>query len=305
MPLLQVRRSSSIDQTKVKELIGTSYYRFCTHGDSWFSLGSKSLLTGNLLTEMEFSKDAVAIDSAKWGNELAQMVVWRQQRFFTRMLKAPNQWKWDAILLSCGGNDLIAAAAVRARKADGSLINLDQRILRRKDEWGDVAMGPSRFLSEQGWLTFENYFKTNLGEILSLRDSGESINRPVFFHGYGFATPRPAPVKVFGVESGPWLFPSMVDYKIPEEDMIPLARELIARFNKMGNAIASDAGRFPNVHFLDTTGINLVPARLKERGKDGDWDNEIHLTKGGLRKVADEYVALVEKVLQVQGRTHL
>lgn len=306
MPNLVVVRSSTVGHRKTDEVIGDAHFRFCTQGDSWFSLGSNDPLNGGLLREMVFSSKAVAVDSSKWGKELAQMVIYRRERFFERMLNGPGQWKWDGILLSCGGNDLIAAAQVRAKYPDGTLVESSKRILRRKDEWGDPSMGPSRFLSEEGWQTFAHYFKTNLGEILALRDKGPSKGRPVFFHGYGFATPRPSPLNLLVTKVGPWLYPSMVDYGIPEEDgFIPLARELISRFNALGREIADENTRFPNVHFLDTTNIPLVAAQLRTRGSDGDWDNEIHLTTGGLRKVAREYVALIERVLAQQGLTHL
>lgn len=305
MPQLQIRSASSVDQRRVFELVGASYYRFCTQGDSWFSIGSNDLLGGNLLTEMEFSSDAVAIDASKWGRTLSRMVVYRREKFFERLLIAKGQWKWDAILMSCGGNDLIDAAQVRAHRDDGNVVSLSERIMRRREEWGDVSMGPTRFLSEQGWLTFETYFKTNLSELLKTRDKGESVGRPLFFHGYGFATPRPAPLELPGLTVGPWLHPAMRDYEIPKSDYIPLSRELITRFNKMGKAIAADGANFSNVHFLDTTAIPLKPAQLDTGGRDGDWENEIHLTKKALGVVANEYVALIERVLKVQGRTHL
>lgn len=73
------------------------------------------------------------------------------------------------------------------------------------------------------------------------------------------------------------------------------------RFNALGRDCAADTAHFPNLHFLDTMGIPLLPAALGATADSGDWVNEIHLNRNGLKKFSPRYAALVELVLQQQG----
>ena len=80
-----------------------------------------------------------------------------------------------------------------------------------------------------------------------------------------------------------------------------LTFELIRRFNALGRDCAADTAHFPNLHFLDTMGIPLLPAALGATADSGDWVNEIHLNRNGLKKFSPRYAALGEQVLQQQG----
>lgn len=114
-------------------------------------------------------------------------------------------------------------------------------------------------------------------------------------------TPRPAGVFPSSSLVGPWLHKAVVAYGIPEADYLPVGSELIRRFNALGSECAVDAVRFPNLHFLDSLSIPLLPAALGATGDSGDWINEIHLNRGGLGKFSPRYAALVEQVLLEQG----
>lgn len=205
MNQLKIIRGSEVNARDNVFEIGRCHYRFLAHGDSWFSIGSVPLApVGNLLTEMRFSKGAIAVNCARPGNTLARMADYRREKWFERTLLQRNGWDWHALLLSCGGNDLIDVCQVLA-------------------------------------------------------------------------------------------------YGIPEADYLAVGHELIHRFNMLGNECAADTQRFPNLHFLDTMAIPLVPAALRDPDDSGDWINEIHLNRRGLKKFAPCYVALVEEVLRAQG----
>lgn len=90
-------------------------------------------------------------------------------------------------------------------------------------------------------------------------------------------------------------------YGIPEADYTAAGHEVIRRFNTLGAECAADAQRFPNLHFLDSMAIPLVPAALRAPADSGDWINEIHLNRSGLKKFSPRYAALVEQVLVAQG----
>jgi hypothetical protein len=85
-------------------------YRFLAEGDSWFSIGSLNpAKNSNLLFEMAFAQSACAVNCAYPGDELRKMVKMNTDPMFIRQLKGRTSRHWDGVLLSAGGNDLIAA----------------------------------------------------------------------------------------------------------------------------------------------------------------------------------------------------
>jgi hypothetical protein len=63
---------------------------------------------------------------------------------------------------------------------------------------------------------------------------------------------------------GPWLLPALQRYAVPDADGVVVARELLTRLSALLAKSAADAGRFPNLHFFDTTAIPIdaaLPAR--------------------------------------------
>lgn len=78
--------------------------RYLAEGDSWFSLGG---LTGNLLMALD-APDVLIVNCAYPGDTLAEL----GGSLFKRMLRASAGVPvWDGILLSGGGNDLLAGCA--------------------------------------------------------------------------------------------------------------------------------------------------------------------------------------------------
>ena len=265
-------------------------YRFLAEGDSWFSIGTLNpAKNSNLLFEMVFSQWAGAVNCATPGDTLGRMSRMNQDRSFTDLLLGRRARIWDALLMSCGGNDLIDAFGTRA---DG--VPPERRLLLTQAEWGPASQGPSRYLSDGGWQTFCTYMRANLDHLVGLRDKGPSKGVPIFLHGYANPTPRPSGA---GLKLGPWLYPSAVAYQVPVADYLPLAQLLIARFSELMAACAADAARYPNLHFFDSRTIAVDPAALGAEGVSGDWVNEIHLTWRGYEKIAVPWAASIEKVL--------
>lgn len=268
-------------------------YRFLAEGDSWFSLGSLNPLTSaNLLQAMAFSQSAGAVHCAYPGDTLRHMTDLQADPRFVQLISGNVASRWDAILLSAGGNDLIDAAGTKPSAP------LHLRLLRTAAEWGPAADGPARYLSETGWQTFSGYFRANLALLVQLRDrkAGENGNRgrPLCLHTYARPTPRPSGA---GAGQGPWLMPAMVAYGIPTADWIALARLLLDRLAELMLACAADSTQFPAVHVFDTRALPIQPAVLGAGGESGDWLNEIHLTRAGCRKLALPWCAAIEAVV--------
>ncbi|GAB4039421.1 MAG: hypothetical protein Fur0014_09110 [Rubrivivax sp.] len=268
-------------------------YRFLAEGDSWFSLGSLNPLTSaNLLQEMRFSQRAGAVHCAYPGDTLRRMVSLREDPRFVQLIAGNAAWRWDAILLSAGGNDLIDAAGSPPSAP------LDRRLLRGVAEWGAPGTGALRYLSEPGWQTFAAYFRANLALMVELRDrqAGENGNRgrPLCLHTYAFPTPRPAGA---GAGQGPWLMPAMQAYGIPQADWTAVAHLLLDRLAELMLACAADPTTYPAVHVFDTRKLPIRPAALGSTGESGDWLNEIHLTRDGCRKLAEPWAAQIEAIV--------
>ena len=274
-------------------LISHCRWRLLAEGDSWFSLGAINPLTSaNLLQSMAFTEYTAAVHCSYPGDSLRRMVSLRSDPNFVQLVRGNVSWRWDAILLSAGGNDLIDAT--RAPPASAPHL----RLLLPAAEWGGASEGAHRFLSAAGWQTFSDYFRANLDLLIGLRDSksGSDGNRgrPMCMHTYAYPTPRPSGA---GLGQGPWLRPAMVQYGIPEADWVALARLLVDLLADLMLACAADTARFPALHVFDTRGIDIVPAALGAAGTSGDWLNEIHLTRAGCDKIARRWCARVEQVM--------
>jgi hypothetical protein len=292
MPKLKIHPPSDLNTPDLAPNLGEFGIRFLAEGDSWFTIGALNpAKNSNLLFEMRFAQSAVAINCATPGDTLQRMAQTGSDPVFIDLLVGRRRRAWDGILLSCGGNDLIDALAVR-----GAGIPLQLRLLREAGEWGDPAQGAARYLSDAGWQTFSTYLKANLDHIVGLRDAGPSQSKgvPVFLHGYAVPTPRPAPAE-FGI--GPWLLPSVQAYGIPELDYEAVAALLIGRLAALLASCAADVARFPNLHFFDSTALAITPAAKGSVGESGDWVNEIHLNRAGCEKLAVPWAKAIEKVI--------
>ncbi len=274
-------------------------FRFLAEGDSWFTIGALNpLRNANLLFDMAFSQRACAVNCATPGDTLSRMSQMNSDPRFTDLLAGPQARFWDAILMSCGGNDVIDALASPAVDDQGQPVPADRRLLLTAAEWGPPELGAPRYLSDEGWRTFCAYLEANFQHVIALRERGPSAGRPIFVHGYAFPTPRPAGV---GLGAGPWLLPPLQAYGIPSQDGIGLARELLGRLAALLAKMAADPARFPGLHFFDSTAVPIEAALPDAPGVSGDWVNEIHLTRDGCRKIATPWASEIEGVLAGGG----
>ena len=295
MPKLDVFQPAQVFSSEPPDFSSPAY-RLLAEGDSWFSIGALNpLRNSNLLFEMVFRKSGCAVNCASPGDTLKRMSNINTDRNFIDLLCGHRQRLWDGLLISCGGNDLIEAVGSPAIDAQGQTVPLDRRLLRVEAEWSAIELGPRRYLSDEGWETFSGYLRANFEHLLMLRDQGLSRGAPVFVHGYAFPTPRPAGA---GFGMGPWLLPSLQRFGIPPADHVLVAHELVKRLGSLLGEMADDPGRFPNMHFFDSTTVPIEPALPEATGVSGDWVNEIHLTRTGYRKLGVSWAAQIEAVLQ-------
>jgi hypothetical protein len=264
-------------------------YRFLAEGDTWFTIGALNpARNSNLLQEMEFSVWSVAVNSALPGDSLKRMSQMNRDPRFAQLLEGRLSERWDAILLSAGGNDLIDAMQAPPTSPP------HLRLLRTQAEWGPASQGGARYISEAGMQTFATYLGANLDALLALRDRGRAAGRPVCMHTYAVPTPGPAGA---GLGIGPWLMPALVEYGIPKEEWRGVAAALLGELATLLKGFAADQGRFPGLDVFDTLSIPIEPARLDSDGASGDWINEIHLSRRGSEKLARPWAAHIEALV--------
>lgn len=299
MPALTVTTPDQLDRDGAP-VLSEFGCRFLAEGDSWFTLGTLNpLKNANLLQALRFSQSHIAVSCAKPGDTLSKMVDWRRDPVFAGLLSGRTARNWDGLLLSAGGNDLIAAIKTPATR-DGQAVPLDKRLMRTQAEWGSPGDGAARYTSDAGWNTFADYLRTNFDELIALRDRGRNpVNAgiPIFMHSYAVPMPRDAGVKFGPLRAGPWLLPGLQMYAVPPDDWLAVATHFIGRLRSVLAGIAADRARYPNVHLFDSTQVPLVQAQAGSTGESGDWINEIHLNKDGCRKVANGWAPTIEMVL--------
>lgn len=231
--------------------IGSYSRHFLAAGDSWFSSGG--VFGYGLLHHLEFPERTLITSLAVPGNTLRRISEWRT-REFGRLL---DQWHFDGVLLSAGGNDLIAAAP---------------RIV---NPWspGNIKKDALR--------QFEDYLRVNLTElVVTVHQSRENADTPVYAHVYDYATPRPAPaLDVLGLKVGPWLYPALAN--VPLDQWISTTDAL---FDSMAAVIRS----VPGLTVVETAGA-CERAPLGATGESMDWLNEIHPNRSGYRKIAERW----------------
>lgn len=273
-------------------------WKLLAHGDSWFSFASAKVdAHANLLEELVFSQPTLAVSCAGHHNALRRMVDLEGAPDFIKLLGG-DEFTWDGVLLSMGGNDLVAAAMVPALlPATQEPTPMSLRLLRRQTEWDAPSKGVARYFSEDGWATYSHYLRANLKHVLSLRDVGASAGKPVFMHCYAVPTPRPAGSDDEDATTGPWLYPALKAYAIPQADWAAMSRLMLSKLATLLKSCAADKEHFPNLQVFDSTQVPIAPAALGSSGISGDWHNEIHLNHSGCFKIARAWSQHIEAVL--------
>lgn len=265
--------------------IGPFPFEQCTlamlaQGDSWFSIGAfPPTLTTNLLAELRLGRSAVVVNCARPGHVLQHMASTTSDRQFLSLLSGPLSRRWNAVLVSGGGNDLIDAVGVPP-SAPARL-----RLLATPTERGPAANGPAAYLSDAGWATFSDHLAQVFDLLLAARRRGQNKNTPLLFHTYAALTPRPAGA---GLGFGPWLQPWLAAYEVPVEQWQPIAALLIDRLAELlGRLVEQAMQADPNaaLTLVDTRPAGLALSDLGATGESGDFVNEIHPTRGGYAKL--------------------
>lgn len=280
--------SDQIGRDGIPDLGDPAYaWHLLAEGDSWFSIGA--IPSSNLLYDMRFRRWTQILNLAAPGDTLKRMGSPDSNRDLKKWLgDARFTTKFSGLLLSGGGNDLFDAAR--------SLVS------REPLKGGDPTF-PGSYVHREVLEELIRSIQTSLREIVSLRDGNgsKSANAPAFVHTYDYATPRKSPSRFLKGPpvGGPWLYPVLHPTGLDIVLQQGIADLLVDRLAEGLLALDSERGsnlKLENFHVVDTRDT-LVRANPTEFGSSNDWENEIHPTHDGYRKIAARIASQVNRRL--------
>jgi lysophospholipase L1-like esterase len=272
-------------QLHPNEQIFYSDYNICllAEGDSWFSWSYLNLVpSSNLLQQLDFDKPALAVSYAYAGDTIRRIAdFFDNGGFFIEM----RSQRYDAILLSGGGNDLIDALYD---------FNSNTPIVLQEPGASDPD-DPNSYVNFQNLTKLTNYVKANFERIFDyrLQPPASNANTPIILHTYDYATPRIAPAEFMGMPArGPWLLPALVKVKAPANLHSTISKLI---FDSLAEALLSLRDESEGIHVVDTRDT-IRPADQNAGGESGDWINEIHPTAQGYASIAWKICQRLEQI---------
>lgn len=253
-------------------------YRFLAEGDSWMERSavfqaSLPEYLGRLMADA--NEPVLIINLAMFGDQMRRIgdTVGGE---FTRWI---NDWTYDAVLLSAGGNDFIDAAR---DPAPGHGLLHDLRGQPAPADPRDCIVWPAlRLLVDQ-------YLDPNFDLFYgAVRASAGNREVPILLNGYDTPFARNAPA-IRGRKA--WLHEAYTKNGIPAELWVGLTALI---FDELERAVRGWARDRSTVALVPTRGT-LTPATATT---SGDWVNEIHPNGEGWEKLAKVWRTALGAVL--------
>ncbi|MBX3658128.1 MAG: hypothetical protein KF740_06810 [Ramlibacter sp.] len=262
--------------------------RFLVEGDSWMDRSSLLVpsLPDSLVAEYNAQPagqggDVLLISIARFGDTVDNMGRAESGEFGLWLRTSFNNWKFDGVLFSGGGNDIIDAArdtepgaGILRDCSKGAAPTSAQQCI-NLDALGDLVAQSM----DPGFL-----------KLYDVVQDSPCKGIPMFLNDYDFPTPRNAPATQGGKS---WLYEAFVKNSIPKALWQELT-DLI--FIHLQMTIASWTQGRPTVRLVPTSGT-LVPAAPGTTGSSHDWLNEIHPNASGWAKLAKVWHKAITDVL--------
>lgn len=293
MPKVQVFKPHDFDKVDAPDM-NQFHPVLLAEGDSWFTLGAVPAY--NLLEQLDFPTWGAVINLAYPGDTVSSMEkalkAGSAQRRIDVWASELGRWVADSaaypltgILLSGGGNDLIEAFPHLLKSpCDYTTIQPDNIA----DAFDANALAK-----------FDQFVAASFTGIVNFvrQHGGPNAHVPIFCHTYDYPTPNDAPATILGVRVGSsWMYPRLVEHAVPQSLWIPLSDFLLRRLAATLKGL--DLEDFHVINTLDT----LTRAQLGAHGESGDWNNEIHPSRSGYKKLARRVAKAIGDELGLQEK---
>lgn len=236
-------------------------------GDSWFSIPD----IANIPIQFDSLLDLSILCLADPGDTLEELSEGFQYKKLESLIKDDRYGqKWDALVFSAGGNDVIGPE-IRGLLKKPSISN---------------SRDPDEYLDGSAVKKIFDQIRKRFIALKELRDKSKvNAGTPIFVHTYSYLTPRNVAHKVLVWKaSGPWIFPYMTALGITD-CMIQKAivENLLDRFWETLQSIAKEKNS--NFFVIDTR-KSLPPVTCEDRDKSVEyWRDEIHPSSKGFAHI--------------------
>jgi hypothetical protein len=249
---------------------GKQNLRILAEGDSWFEYPLPITHGDGVIYQLQKLLGYGIGNMAHHGLEAEQMLGLSMRQEIISRLTDP-QVKFDALLFSGGGNDIAG----------------DQFCIWLKDAPPPVP--PPEMINTNALAAALAILEAEFRELIDIRNQ-YSRQTVIFVNQYDFP-----PITGLGVcGAGPWLQPSL-DYAYkhtgvtkpdPKEEFV-VVKTIMQSFSTMLNRVAAD----PNVQRFV-----VVPTQGTLDPNASDWQNEIHPSSAGFRKIAQKFQTALASV---------
>jgi len=257
-------------------------YRFLAEGDSWMDRSSmfETSLLQKLAALMDDGEEPVLIINLATFGDTMRRIGSMAGGDFRLWINTAFSWKFDALLLSAGGNDFIDAAMT----APG------QGILKSVMNGPVPVQGRDCINADAVTELKTRWLDPNFKALYDRLQASRCANIPMLLNCYDTPTARHAPAFSGGKA---WLAVAYEKNSIPQSLWPDLTEGI---FSDLGQSIAGWASGRPNVHTVPTNGV-LTAAAAGSTSSSGDWLNEIHPNADGWKKQAVVWRTALKSVL--------
>jgi hypothetical protein len=226
--------------------------------------------------------DALFINLARFGDTL-RSIADCGDGLFDQWINTDGLFTFDALLLSAGGNDFIAAA-LEPGAGNGILNGVHGA---PPGLTADDCYNPDAVAD-----LVTNVLDPKFDEIYRRVRASRNPDLPIRLNVDNLPVPRRAPAFPGG---GAWLARAYEKNGIPQRLWMEVTERL---FIDLESTVAGWAsGDRVGLHVVPTSAVVLVPAAPDSTGNSGDWLNEIHPNKAGWTKLARAWQRELDAVL--------
>ncbi len=270
-----------LDTDPTVRAIQFAEWHILAEGDSWNNF-NEARLEENLLQELLFDKPTAIANISLSGDNIAQIINPKVKGLFNGqrvaiLNTALEYQKWDMILISAGGNDLIDSFSLK--KGYEIFEGKSVRILKKPK---NIPTKFEDFIDEENLKAVLEVIKSSYKIFIDkVRATKHNKKTKIIGHTYDYFTLR------IGTGRN-----KSIRQKAMEEFGVPVIywKQITGYLNlKLAEALL-DINKYDKNVFIANTLDTLVPADPDEPGNTRHWRNEIHPNNEGYRKIARDRI---------------